>query len=81
MLHVIGYSCHCNSLILLQSDSSVDGSYSFPLLFEKLPEVNQEGSQWTECELNDAINVVYKNLHKLDSYLSLMVKDSAPSVH
>lgn len=55
------------------SDSSVDGSYSFPLLFEKLPEVNQEGSQWTECELNDAINVVYKNLHKLDSYLSLMV--------
>uniref|UniRef100_A0A5B7BSF1 Nuclear control of ATPase protein 2 n=1 Tax=Davidia involucrata TaxID=16924 RepID=A0A5B7BSF1_DAVIN len=56
-----------------QSDSSVDGSYSFPLMFEKLPEVNQEGSQWTDCEIRDVINLIYKNLYKLDSYLSNLV--------
>ncbi|CAL5419883.1 unnamed protein product [Camellia sinensis] len=34
-----------------QSDSSIDGSYSFPLMFEKFPEVNQEGSQWVPVDL------------------------------
>ncbi|BFG30205.1 hypothetical protein CerSpe_164790 [Prunus speciosa] len=56
-----------------QCDSSVEGSYSVPLLFEKLPEINQEGSQWTDCEIRDAINLVYQNLEKLDSYLSYIV--------
>ncbi|KAB2615287.1 hypothetical protein D8674_021875 [Pyrus ussuriensis x Pyrus communis] len=56
-----------------QVDSSVEGSYSVPLLFEKLPEINQEGSQWTDCEIKDAINLVYQNLYKLDSYLSSIV--------
>ncbi|KAL7198467.1 hypothetical protein ACSBR2_020873 [Camellia fascicularis] len=56
-----------------QSDSSVDGSYSFPLMFEKLPEVNQEGSQWTDCEIRDAVNLIYENLRKLDSYLNVVV--------
>ncbi|KAK6144122.1 hypothetical protein DH2020_020942 [Rehmannia glutinosa] len=56
-----------------QSGSSVDGSYSCPLMFAKLPEVNQEGSQWTDCEIRDAINLIYENLHRLDSYLSLLV--------
>nr|DAD42967.1 TPA_asm: hypothetical protein HUJ06_001197 [Nelumbo nucifera] len=58
-----------------QSNSSVpvDGSNSSSLLFEKLPEVNQDGSQWTDCEIRDAINLIYQNLHKLDSYLSLLV--------
>jgi nuclear-control-of-ATPase protein 2 len=57
----------------VQTDSSVEGSYSFPLVFEKSPKVNQEGSQWTDCEISDAINAVYKNLEKLDSYISVMV--------
>ncbi|XP_020210284.1 protein DGS1, mitochondrial [Cajanus cajan] len=56
-----------------QSDSSVDGSYSVPLLFEKMPEINEEGSQWTDCEMRDAINSVYQNLDKLDSYISFLV--------
>ncbi|GAV81088.1 NCA2 domain-containing protein, partial [Cephalotus follicularis] len=57
-----------------QSNSSVDGSYAFPLLFEKLPEVNQEErSQWTDCEIRDAVNVVYQNLGIMDSYLSFIV--------
>ncbi|XP_022898946.1 protein DGS1, mitochondrial [Olea europaea var. sylvestris] len=56
-----------------QRGSSVDGSYSFPLIFAKLPEVNQEGSQWTDCEIRDAINLIYQNLHRLDSYLSMLV--------
>ncbi|KAL6563725.1 hypothetical protein OROGR_002684 [Orobanche gracilis] len=56
----------------VQSDSSVDGSYSLPLMFAKLPEVNQEDSQWTDCEITDAINLIYENLHRLDSYLSVL---------
>ncbi|XP_027329358.1 protein DGS1, mitochondrial isoform X2 [Abrus precatorius] len=56
-----------------QSDSSVDGSYSVPLLFEKLPEINQNGSQWTDCEIRDAINSLHQNLDKLDSYISFLV--------
>ncbi|OMO62041.1 Nuclear control of ATP synthase 2 [Corchorus olitorius] len=69
---------HLNAL--RQRDSSVDGTYSFPLLFEKLPEINQEESQWTGCEINDAINLIYKNLQELDSYLGQMVaKHQKPS--
>ncbi|KAL8480011.1 hypothetical protein ACS0TY_026808 [Phlomoides rotata] len=56
-----------------QTGSSVDGSYSLPLIFAKLPEVNQEGSQWTECEMRDAINLIYENLQRLDTYLSVLV--------
>ncbi|KAJ8766799.1 hypothetical protein K2173_008353 [Erythroxylum novogranatense] len=56
----------------IHQTSSVDGSYSFPLLLEELPEVNG-GSQWTDCEMRDAINMVYKNLETLDSYVSLLV--------
>ncbi|KAL0874530.1 hypothetical protein Bca101_024235 [Brassica carinata] len=56
-----------------ESDSSVDGSYSMPLVFDRLPEINEEGSQWTDCELTDAISLVHKNLEKLNSYLSVMV--------
>lgn len=57
-----------------QSDSSVDGTYSIPLLFEKLPEINQDGSQWTDCEIRDAISSVYQNLDKLESYICSLVR-------
>ncbi|XP_022728733.1 protein DGS1, mitochondrial-like [Durio zibethinus] len=56
-----------------QSNLSVHGTYSFPLQFEKLPEINQEESQWTDREIIDAINLVYKNLQELDFFLALMV--------
>ncbi|WCJ20566.1 dgd1 suppressor 1 [Euphorbia peplus] len=56
-----------------QTDSSVDGSYSMPLLFEKLPEPNQEGTNWTDCEIADVAKLVNRNLQKLDSYISLIV--------
>ncbi|XP_044483600.1 protein DGS1, mitochondrial isoform X2 [Mangifera indica] len=63
-----------------QIKSSVDGTYAFPLLFEKLPEVNQEESQWTDCEIRDSTNLIYQNLHKLDEYLSHVVaKHQKPS--
>ncbi|OIT23017.1 PREDICTED: protein DGS1, mitochondrial-like isoform X2 [Nicotiana attenuata] len=57
----------------MRQKSSVDESYSFPLILEKLPVVNQEGSRWTDCEIKDAINLIYQNLDKLDSYLSAIV--------
>ncbi|BAT80890.1 hypothetical protein LR48_Vigan07g037600 [Vigna angularis] len=56
-----------------ESDSSVDGTYSIPLLFEKVPEIIQEESQWTDCEIRNAINSIYQNLDKLDAYISLLV--------
>nr|GMD23006.1 protein DGS1, mitochondrial [Ipomoea batatas] len=56
-----------------QKDSSVEGSYSGPLMFEKLPEVNQDGSRWTDSEVQDAINFINQNLQKLESYLSTIV--------
>ncbi|KZV30582.1 hypothetical protein F511_05732 [Dorcoceras hygrometricum] len=62
-----------------QSGSSVDGSLFLPLMFTKLPAVNQEGSQWTDCETRDAMNLIYENLHRLNSYLSeLVLKHSKP---
>ncbi|OWM73562.1 protein DGS1, mitochondrial isoform X2 [Punica granatum] len=40
-----------------------------PLIFERLPVVNQ----WTDSEVDDAISMICENLHKLDSYLSSIV--------
>ncbi|XP_075100146.1 protein DGS1, mitochondrial [Nicotiana tabacum] len=56
-----------------QQSSSVDESYSFPLIFEKLPEVNQEGSRWTDCEIRDATNLIYQNIDRLNTYLAAIV--------
>ncbi|KAL3620264.1 hypothetical protein CASFOL_035176 [Castilleja foliolosa] len=54
-----------------QSGSSVDGSYSLPLTFAKLQEVNRGDSSW--FEITDAINLIYENLRRLDSYLTVLV--------
>ncbi|XP_068641616.1 protein DGS1, mitochondrial-like isoform X2 [Aristolochia californica] len=51
----------------------VDENKSLYLQLEKLPEINQGRSQWTDFEVRDAINSVYKNLQRLDSYLSILV--------
>lgn len=58
---------------LWQRDPSADDGHLIPVLFEQLPEVNEEGSQWTDCEITDAINLVYQNLNKLDLHLSTIV--------
>ncbi|XP_047084416.1 protein DGS1, mitochondrial-like [Lolium rigidum] len=46
-----------------------DGNSS-ELLFERLPEVDVESSQWTEALSTDAIGLIYQNLKKLDSFVS-----------
>ncbi|XP_048135977.1 protein DGS1, mitochondrial isoform X2 [Rhodamnia argentea] len=56
-----------------QNNSSPDGSYSHRLAFYSLPTVIQEGSQWTDREIGDAVNLVYQNIQKLESYLSFEV--------
>ncbi|XP_047328719.1 protein DGS1, mitochondrial [Impatiens glandulifera] len=56
-----------------QGGISSDGSFSIPLTFGKLSEVNHEGSQWTECEIKDIVTRIYENLNKLDSHLSGIV--------
>ncbi|KAF5471065.1 hypothetical protein F2P56_011537 [Juglans regia] len=56
-----------------QRDAPVEGGYSGLLKFEKLLGVSQEGSQWTDCEVGEAINLIYRNIHTLDSYLSDLV--------
>ncbi|KAJ4969761.1 hypothetical protein NE237_002860 [Protea cynaroides] len=52
---------------------SVDWNSSFPLLFDKLPEANLGGYQWTDCQIIDAVNLIHMNLQKLDCFLSLLV--------
>ncbi|KAK1293958.1 hypothetical protein QJS10_CPA16g01153 [Acorus calamus] len=63
------------SLPLLLSDYSLfgDESNSCALLFERLPGIDQERSQWTDCEVRDAINLIYENLQRLDSYLAFII--------
>ncbi|XP_062082353.1 protein DGS1, mitochondrial [Humulus lupulus] len=56
-----------------QIDSLIDATYSFPPQFEKLEEVNQEGPLWTDFKIKNAINLVYQNLNKLESYISFIV--------
>ncbi|KAM0830085.1 hypothetical protein ACQ4PT_066447 [Festuca glaucescens] len=46
------------------------GENSAELLFERLPEVDVESSQWTEALSTDAIGLIYQNLEKLDSFVS-----------
>ncbi|KAF0911797.1 hypothetical protein E2562_012292 [Oryza meyeriana var. granulata] len=46
-----------------------DGS-SPELIFESLPEVDVESSEWTEVLLKDAITLIYQNLQKLDDFIS-----------
>ncbi|KAG9450593.1 hypothetical protein H6P81_010558 [Aristolochia fimbriata] len=61
--------------------SNIKSSFSVPmdkcnslyLQLEKLPEIDQDRSQWTDCEVRDAINAVNKNLQRLDSYLSVLI--------
>ncbi|KAF6163806.1 hypothetical protein GIB67_016146 [Kingdonia uniflora] len=62
-----------NTIHQSKSFGCADGNNSCYLQFEKMPKINQEGSQWTDYEIRDAINMIYQNLHKLDSYLSLFV--------
>ncbi|GMH10333.1 hypothetical protein Nepgr_012174 [Nepenthes gracilis] len=56
-----------------QLDSYVGGRYSLALVFEKPTQVNEDGRQWTDREIRDAINLVHRNLQKLNSYLSILV--------
>ncbi|KAL3626550.1 hypothetical protein CASFOL_030099 [Castilleja foliolosa] len=48
-------------------------SMDVPLMFARLPEVNQGDSEWTDCEITDAINLIYENVSRLDSYLTVLV--------
>ncbi|XP_072976822.1 protein DGS1, mitochondrial [Typha angustifolia] len=54
--------------------SSNDGESS-AIVFEKLPEIDPERSQWTDTEIRDATNLIYENLERLDSYLSAILSN------
>ncbi|KAI4383705.1 hypothetical protein MLD38_009511 [Melastoma candidum] len=56
-----------------QNDFRVEESQLHSLAFERLPKVTDKNSQWSDCEIRDATNLVYQNLHKLESYLSPIV--------
>uniref|UniRef100_A0A0E0D1C2 Uncharacterized protein n=1 Tax=Oryza meridionalis TaxID=40149 RepID=A0A0E0D1C2_9ORYZ len=45
---------------------ALDGSPS-EFLFERLPEIDYENSEWTEASSTDAICLIYQNLQKLDN--------------
>lgn len=46
---------------------------SSALIFNRMTEVQTEHSPWTDDEIRNAIDVIYQNLQKLDSYLSVLV--------
>ncbi|KAJ4978366.1 hypothetical protein NE237_009146 [Protea cynaroides] len=52
---------------------SDDWNNSLPLLFKKLPEAYLGGTEWTDCQILDAVNLINENLHTLDCFLSLVV--------
>ncbi|CAA7388402.1 unnamed protein product [Spirodela intermedia] len=60
---------------IYKSDLSflADGCDSSALLFEKIPEIHVIRSQWTDTEISNAINLIYQNLNRLDSYISFVV--------
>ncbi|XP_021734279.1 protein DGS1, mitochondrial-like [Chenopodium quinoa] len=55
---------------LSQIDSFAGENNSYELVFNRMTEVQ---SQWTDDEIRGAINIIYQNLQKLDSYLSLII--------
>ncbi|KAL6009878.1 hypothetical protein ACLOJK_000309 [Asimina triloba] len=64
-----------NPYEIYKSDYSafVDGNNTLLLHFDKLLPIDEERSQWTDCEITDAINMIYRNLQILDNHLSLLV--------
>uniref|UniRef100_A0A0D9VUJ5 Uncharacterized protein n=1 Tax=Leersia perrieri TaxID=77586 RepID=A0A0D9VUJ5_9ORYZ len=57
-----------------------DGSSS-ELLFERLPEIDDESSEWTEISSIDAISLVYQNLQKLDNFVSSQISSHRKPRH
>uniref|UniRef100_A0A803KMH6 Uncharacterized protein n=1 Tax=Chenopodium quinoa TaxID=63459 RepID=A0A803KMH6_CHEQI len=58
---------------LSQIDSFAGENNSYGLVFNRMTEVQPEQSQWTDDEIRGAIDIIYKNLQKLDTYLSLII--------
>uniref|UniRef100_A0A0E0D1C6 Uncharacterized protein n=1 Tax=Oryza meridionalis TaxID=40149 RepID=A0A0E0D1C6_9ORYZ len=60
---------HCLAVFLAEGHTllfALDGSPS-EFLFERLPEIDYENSEWTEASSTDAICLIYQNLQKLDN--------------
>lgn len=66
--------CLCSLCNIKQIDSFAGENNSSSLVFNKMPEVQREQLQWTDDEIRDAIDIVYQNLQRLDSYLSVLVR-------
>lgn len=71
--HMFIYHLQIFNEFYQQIDHSVEGDSLLRLQFDKVPFVDKESSQWTAGELEDAVKLIYQNLSRLDSYLSLIV--------
>ncbi|KAJ6795017.1 protein DGS1, mitochondrial-like isoform X1 [Iris pallida] len=58
---------------VIDSSFYIEGGSLCALLFDKIPEMDQERSQWSVTEMGDAANLIYENLQRLDSYLSFIL--------
>ncbi|XP_038988228.1 protein DGS1, mitochondrial-like isoform X2 [Phoenix dactylifera] len=65
--------CHPREIYKSGNSFSTERGSSCALLFEKIPEIDPERSQWTDTEIRDATNLIYENLQKMDSYLSFIL--------
>ncbi|XP_020587985.1 protein DGS1, mitochondrial isoform X2 [Phalaenopsis equestris] len=52
---------------------SMESGNSCELHFEKLPNMEDEQTQWTDTEIRDSTSLIRRNLQRLDSYLSFML--------
>ncbi|XP_006650135.3 protein DGS1, mitochondrial-like [Oryza brachyantha] len=57
-----------------------EGSSS-EILFERLPEIDYESSEWTEASSTDAISLIYQNLQKLDNFVSSQLSSHKRPTH
>ncbi|PKA46274.1 hypothetical protein AXF42_Ash020025 [Apostasia shenzhenica] len=51
----------------------MESGKSCALLFEKLPSMENEQTQWNDTEIRDAASLIHQNLQRLDSYLSFIL--------
>ncbi|XP_078443176.1 dgd1 suppressor 1 [Wolffia australiana] len=55
------------------SEIQTEGCNSNAISFEKIPEINVTSTPWTDSDYIGAINMIYRNLNRLDLYIGSII--------